>query len=282
MLAGMTDTIRHAATRPPLDVARPRVIDDPRDPIARRVADVLRNRSARPRTFIVDDAENIEQALRRGIRLDSVYVTGGDHGDATLSVIDDSVPGHVLTENVARALFGGERRARVFALAHAPRPATLGDLSGRTGDVVVLDGVRILGNIGAIIRSGCALGAAGLVLLDSGLTTTLDRRLVRASRGLVFAIPVVLAETAEFVGYASREELSLAMLSTDASQTLSDIRAVPEPLALVLGGERHGVSADLARLASRRYAIPMDPRVESLNVSVAAALALYEHRPARW
>ncbi|MBD7958465.1 NshR/TsnR family 23S rRNA methyltransferase [Microbacterium sp. Sa4CUA7] len=254
-------------------------IDDVRHPAARRVADVLRSRSARPRVFVLDDLENIEQAVTSGIVLHSLYVTGAarDRVLPVLAGVGPDVPHYVLGEAVARALFGEQKSARVFALAHAPRPSKLHDLIGVAGDVAVLDGVRIVGNIGAITRTVCALGAAGVVLLDSGLRTTLDRRLIRASRGLVFATPVILAGRAECVDFIRREGLTVAALSADAAQPLRAIRAVHERLALVFGGEREGIGPELNEVTTYRYAIPMNSMVDSLNVSVTAGIALYEH-----
>lgn len=118
--------------------------------------------------------------------------------------------------------------------------------------------------------------------MDSGLPTTLDRRLIRASRGLVFAIPVVLASRREFSEYAHRQRITLASISADAPEPLSAIRAVPSRLALVMGSERRGISDELGTLTAYRYSIPMAPHVESLNVSVAAAIALYERQRAWW
>jgi TrmH family RNA methyltransferase len=248
-----------------------------RHPVARRVADVLRRGSGGSGVFVVDDVENIAQALRCGIGLDSLYVTESLAGCALpqLAGVDRRVPRHVLDDDVARSLFGEQKRSRVFALARTPPASRLRGLAGATGDIVVLDGVRLVGNIGAIVRTACALGAAGVVLLDSGLRTPLDRRLVRASRGLVFATPVVLATRAQLLEFVRREGLPIATLSADAARPLSAIGAVGMRLALVLGGERRGVSSELDSLAGRRYAIPMGRDVESLNVSVAAAIALY-------
>ncbi len=273
----MTDTIEYGIRAPGCSVTTEETIDDVRHPVARRIADVLRNRSARPRVFVIDDEENILQALRCGVRIDSLYTTGGTDPAPFHPAVGGAIPSHTLSPAVMRHLFGGQKQCRVFALAHSPRPPALPDLNAM-GDIVVLDGVRLVGNIGAIIRTACALGAAGVVLIDSGLTTTLDRRLVRASRGLVFAVPVILASRGEFHEHARREGLPLACLTADAPEPLSAIRSVPKPLALVVGGERHGVSDEWDALAPRRYSIPMDPDVESLNVSVAAAIALYENR----
>src|SRR5699024_3645568 len=120
-------------------------------------------------------------------------------------------------------LFGDRKCSRVFALARAPRRPKLRDLNGTKGDIIILDGVRIDGNIGAITRTACALDAAGVVLIDSGLRTTLDRRLIRASRGLVFAPPVILATRAECIEFIGQERITLATLSADAVDPLRSI-----------------------------------------------------------
>lgn len=278
-MAGPVDRV---VATPQRGVATGQVIDSLRHPVVRRVADVLRSRSARPKVFVIDDGENIQQALRCGVRLDSLYVTEDVERAALpiLTAIPYSVPRHVLSSGVVKTLFGVEKAARTFALARRPRQPTLRDLFARPGDIVVLDGVRLVGNIGAITRTACALGAAGLVLVDSGLTTTLDRRLVRASRGLVFAIPVVLARRRELTEHVRRGKLAVATLTADAPDPITAIAAVPERLALVLGGERRGVSNEIDAVTTHRYAIPMTGDVESLNVSVAAGIALYEHRRA--
>lgn len=273
----ITATAARASAAPAQTV---QTVRDARHPAARRIADVLRSRSAKPKVCLLDDPENIEQAVASGITLDSLYVTASlcERGFPPLAGVGHDVPLYALDDAVARELFGEHKHARVFALARAPRPSTLRDLVDAEGDVIVLDGVRIVGNIGAITRTACALGSAGLILINSGLRTTLDRRLIRASRGLVFARPIVIADHAECVDFIRHERLKVAALAAGAADPLSSIRMVNERLALVLGSERAGISPELAGITTHRYAIPMTPSVESLNVSVAAGIALYEHR----
>lgn len=93
----------------------------------------------------------------------------------------------------------------------------------------------------------------------------------------MFATSVILASRAECVAFIRKERLKVAALSVDAAEPLSAIRGVNERLALVLGSERDGLSAELNDLTTYRYTIPMSPKVESLNVSVTAGIALYEH-----
>jgi tRNA G18 (ribose-2'-O)-methylase SpoU len=69
---------------------------------------------------------------------------------------------------------------------------------------------------------------------------------------------------------------TLASLSADATTPLSQLATVPGRVVLLLGSERRGPSAELDGLAARRFSVPMDESVESLNVSVAGGIALYE------
>jgi TrmH family RNA methyltransferase len=256
------------------------VIDSAHHPDARRVTDVLRGPAGAGRTFLIDDEENIVQAVRGGIRLDGLYLTDDAPPAHEMMRAAQGTPVHVISARVGKELFGVEKRSRVFALARTPRPPALADVTHRPGPIVVLDGVRLAGNIGAIIRTACALDAAGVVLVDSGLTSALDRRLIRASRGHVFSLPVVLAGRRAVRGYLQEQGVGIATLTARASTPLSAIGELPDRIGLLLGSERAGASDDLDSLATHRYFIPMSAEVESLNVSVAAAIALYAHREA--
>lgn len=254
------------------------VIESSADPVARRVREVLRAGSRARNTILIDDEENIMQALRSGARLDGVYVT---HHPTVLTtevlaaVRSDRIPIHRLADTVAKELFAGDKRARVFALAAHPRQHTLDHLARRAGDIVILDGVRLAGNIGAITRTAAALGGAGIAVIESGLASVYDRRLIRSSRGLVFALPVVLASRGEMHRFLRDASATLVSLAADATTPLTELATVPGRVALLLGSERTGASHELDALATHRYAVPMSHGVESLNVSVAGALALY-------
>lgn len=261
------------------EAATAAVIDTARDPRISRVIDVLRAGSATRKTFLIDDEENIEQAINNGVLLDTLYCTDGTELSAALSatVRERQLPVHTITASVAKEIFGGAKRSRLFALARQPKAARLSDLTDRPGDIVVLDGVRIAGNIGAITRTACGLHAAGVILIDSGLTTTADRRIVRASRGTVFALPVVLADRADILAYLDEQPVTVVSLAADAAEPLHTISELGGRLAIVLGSERTGASQDLESRADKRFSIAMNPSVESLNVSVVTGIALYSH-----
>jgi TrmH family RNA methyltransferase len=254
------------------------VIEDVRHPALRRVAEVMRSSGPHPRSLIVDDEENIIQAIAAGVEIDALYATLGAVLPEGLQCHATPVPRYLVGATVMKDLFKAEKRSRVFALARAPEPATLPDVAGRGGDVIVLDGVRLAGNIGAIVRSACAFDAAGVILIASGLRNVFDRRLIRASRGLAFSIPIIPASYHELAGFLRAEGIPLASLDADADLPLSAISGSSKRIALLMGSERTGASPDLERLADWRCSVPMSQRVESLNVSVAAGIAVYERR----
>lgn len=167
-----------------------------------------------------------------------------------------------------------------MALGRAPRPWTLEDLVAAPPDVVlVLDEVTDPRNVGAILRSAEAAGA-GAVVLSRDRAPQLTPALVKAAAGAVELVPLVrvvnIARTLEGLQEAGYWTLGLA---GEAESSLWDRDAVPGfPVALVLGSEGEGMRSLVRRGCHRLLRIPMQGRTASLNVSVAAAVALFEIR----
>ncbi|MCA9709342.1 MAG: NshR/TsnR family 23S rRNA methyltransferase, partial [Myxococcales bacterium] len=141
--------------------------------------------------------------------------------------------------------------------------------------IVVLEGVSISGNVGAIVRTARALGAGGLVLLGDDPIDVYDRRLIRASRGHVFSLPVVACDTPALLGFCRQHGLGVLVTTPHADTPIERIATLPQRLAVVFGSEKRGCSAELLEAATLRVAIPMVPEVESLNVSAAAGIVLF-------
>lgn len=257
------------------------VITDPKDARLAKVRELLKGRNKGSRAIIIDDEEPLAEALRHGVTVFTVF-----HGEDTQlpAAVTDLLPAdadvQVVSTYAAKELFGVERRSRIFALARRPKPLTVAELLEHPGDVAVLDGVKLMGNIGAVTRSAKALGFAGLILVDSDLASVTDRRLVRASRGMVFALPLALATADDVVAHLSEAGVPLVSLDPEAREPLSGIAGIEGRLALLLGSEKRGASSRLEQAAERSVRIDIHPDVESLNVSVSAALAMYERRGA--
>jgi RNA methyltransferase, TrmH family len=123
------------------------------------------------------------------------------------------------------------------------------------------------GNMGTILRSADALGPA-FVALSSGCAEPTGPKALRASMGAVFRVPLGSFEEAPGRRVA---------LVARGGQSLQEAE-LSGPVTFVLGAEREGLPESLVRSCEARVSIPLEPGAQSLNVAVAAALALYERR----
>ena len=167
--------------------------------------------------------------------------------------------------------------------AHPIEPVSIevaaGAPDGRS--VLVLDGVTDPQNVGAAFRSAVAFGARAIVLQDRK-SPPLTGVLAKAAAGAIELVPHVRAvnlgraiETLRSLGYVT------VALEGEAELSLEDALNDKRPVALVLGAEGKGLRPGVAEACEKRARIPIAPAMESLNVSAAAAVALYEARRSR-
>jgi TrmH family RNA methyltransferase len=170
------------------------------------------------------------------------------------------------------------------ASSNPPREAAIPRKRGSETEgplFLVLDDVQDPTNVGAILRSGEAFGAAA-ALLTPGCAWPFSPRALRASAGSALRLPVCARVTArEAVAWARRLDIALAGAEAhggDAPESLAAVR----PLALVIGSEGRGISPDIAAALDHRITLPLAGRVESLNAAVAAGVLLHvlTRRPA--
>ncbi len=144
---------------------------------------------------------------------------------------------------------------------------------------LALEAVRDPGNLGTIIRTADAVGAAGIILVGQ----TCDpyaREAVRASMGSIFAVPIVRSTPEAFAALARAWPGDVIGTHLDGHE---DFRAgaFKEPPLVVMGSEGAGMTAEAAALCKRLVKIPMAGRLDSLNLAVATGLMLYEVRRSR-
>jgi len=255
----------------------PDLITERSDPAVQRIIDVTKHSRAVVKTVLIEDIEPLLQSIRAGVGFIEIY------GLDTVTLPDEllglcaerEIPVRLLAAPVANQVFKTEKKPKVFGLARVPKPSRLKDLSDETGDLILLDGVKIVGNIGAIVRTSFALGASGIVLVDSDLGSIADRRLIRASRGYVFSLPIVLASRDEALRYLQDNGMRPVVFEADGELAVGDLDGMDERLVLMFGSERIGPSGDFSTIAASSVSIPMNPAAESLNVSVSAGIALH-------
>jgi len=172
----------------------------------------------------------------------------------------------LLSDSVTPAGVVALCRAVDVPLAEALRGASL---------VAVCADVRDPGNAGTVIRCADAAGADAVVLAGDSVDLY-NPKTLRASVGSAFHLPVAVERSASAAVRAA-QDAGLTVLATDGAGEVSLYDApVAGRVAWLFGNEAWGLPAELAELAEHRVAIPIHGRAESLNLSTAAALCLYE------
>jgi len=226
--------------------------------------------------ILIDDEENILQALDSGVEIESVYYAGDEIVSEELKKkLTPSVKIYEVAKRTTKKIFENDKLTRIFAIAKTPKPLRLESITKIQRDVVVLEDVSISGNIGAITRTSLALGVGGIVLLNTEHVDIYDRRLIRASRGYVFVLPVIATTTDAFIQFAKQNNLQVLVTNAHAEKLVHEISSISQQLMIVFGSEKDGCSQAITDAATLQVRIPIDPRVESLNVSAAAGITLY-------
>lgn len=233
--------------------------------------------------YLAESPKVIERALRAGHRPRSLLLLEEwlPRVEPILETYPD-VPVYVGDSGQLAQLTGFHLHRGALASMHRPQALDPVDLLRRSRRVVVLEDLADHTNVGAIFRSVAALGADA-VLLSPACADPLYRRAVRVSMGAVLQVPWARLPDWRVAGPMFRDEgyeLTAFALRADAEDLATYTDHLPEKLALMFGTEGEGLTRRALASAARTIVIPMEHGVDSLNVSTAAALALWAVRTA--
>lgn len=154
-------------------------------------------------------------------------------------------------------------------------PRALEDLRlGESPLVMVLESVEKPGNLGAVLRSADAAGADAVIVCDP-LTDIWNPNLIRSSVGAVFSVPVAICTSADAIAFLRKRGIRILTAQLQDSEWYYDTD-MTGATALVMGTESTGLTQAWRDSADAHIKIPMLGRLDSLNVSVSAAVLLYE------
>jgi RNA methyltransferase, TrmH family len=139
---------------------------------------------------------------------------------------------------------------------------------------VALDSIADPGNLGTILRTLDAVGGSGVILLDQS-TDPYDPTAIRASMGAIFSNQFVKATFSEFSEWVNENGYKVIGTSDKAAVDYQSV-AYPDPIILLMGSERQGLSHPAMNLCETMVRIPMVGRSDSLNLAVATGIVLYE------
>lgn len=255
----------------------PNLIDSLNHPLAQPIRKLL-TRSGRQELgkILIDDEENILEAYQAGVKIEAVYFSGENRiSENFKNQIPKSILIHEVATRTSKKLFENDKLSRVFAIAQTPNAIGLEALNSISKDVVVLEDLSISGNIGNITRTSLALGVGGILLLNMDPIDLYDRRLIRASRGYLFSVPMMTANTKDFLEYCKKNNETLLVMDMDAEKTVDEISTLTQRLLIAFGSEKDGCSPEVESAANLKVRIPISNKVESLNVSASAGITLF-------
>jgi RNA methyltransferase, TrmH family len=225
----------------------------------------------------VEGLRIIEEAIRSGLRFRAVFFSqsAGAKAERLLPQIGANVETRMLPEKLFASAVPSETPQGVAALVRL-KEASLENLleKAKAGPLLAIVGIQDPGNLGTIFRSAEALEAAG-VLLGEGTVSPFNSKVVRASAGSIFRLPLLRVRLAESIPELRKHGLRLIATSAHKGTPLhaADLSV---RLAFFIGSEGAGIRRDLLAKMDEVVAIPHSPKVESLNAGVAASIVLYE------
>ncbi len=254
-------------------------ISSVQNPGIKRVARLRTKKSREARGLtLVEGAREVRQALNAGLRFSCAYICreGVYHCDEALASELDAKGIKVFDTgcSVFDKICYGDRTEGVLALVEQPE-LTLDKLKfGAAPLVVVMESVEKPGNLGAVLRTCDGAGVDALLVCDER-TDVYNPNVIRASLGAVFSVPTVSCTSKEAFEFLRAKGVRTFGAVVQATEYYFH-KDLSGPCAIVMGSEQDGLSDFWRRSCDEQVRIPMLGKVDSLNVSVSAAVMVYE------
>jgi RNA methyltransferase, TrmH family len=262
-----------------------RSVASPSNPQIKTVAR-LRDRRHRASTglTLVDGAREVRRALESAVEVVEVFVcepllAGEDARAALDALAARGIPTTRTTEAAFAKVAFGDRADGLVAVIRVPSMRVADLALPAEPLIVIVEGVEKPGNLGAVLRSADGAGADALIAA-SPRTDPFNPNAIRASAGTIFSVPIAAAPTGEVIDWLRGQAVRVVAARVDADELHTDAD-LAGPLAIAFGSEADGLTKDWDAVDVAAVRIPMLGTADSLNVSVSAAVVLYEARRQR-
>ena len=241
-------------------------ISSRKNPLLQQVKRLLSSRKEREKAglFVADGTKLLEEAVKHYPGLHTVILSEGVEANIPEGVRMVRVP-----EDVMASISPMEAPQGALFLCRLPEKTEFIPKPG----MLLLDGIQDPGNIGTILRTADALEIP--VVLLEGCADPYSHKVVRASMGAAFRTPIVQGTWAQVQAACKAAGIPIAV--TALSDRARDIREADlAKMAVVIGSEGRGVRREVLESADAELIIPMNPRCESLNAAIAAAICMWQ------
>ena len=236
-----------------------------------------KNRDAENK-LVIEGINLVSEAVKRGIKTEFIMVSDAYDGGEFIQELKTSQSYLVceLDANVFNRITDADNGVGILAVIDKKEiePENIEDIP-QDANVLVLDRLQDPGNIGTMIRTAVAAGY-GLIVAVKGTADVFSAKVLRATAGMIFDIPIVYVEDAaelrKLIGVLGKR---IAVTTVDGGRPYYE-EDLKTGIALVIGNEGNGVSDEVIAIADVRLTIPMKGEIESLNAAVSAAILMYE------
>ena len=223
--------------------------------------------------YIIEGFRLVKEAFKAGVKVDKVFVSSSsqDKIEEYLGSYIEQTKIYVLRDELLNELCQTENPQGIVAVLDINKSVV-----DKKGSFYLLcDKVQDPGNLGTIIRTAHAAGVDGIIL-TKGTVDIYNPKVIRATMGSIFYIPIIFEDEE----YSQTKQLLDQGFSMIATSLQGDKNFFEEDLSgkiiVSMGNEGNGVSEEIYNLSDKKVKIPMPGGAESLNVSVATAIILYE------
>ena len=237
----------------------------------------LQQKSAERRkqeVFVVEGIRELHHCLEAGYTINSIFFCPELTGANPLPQLYENVPTYEVSPEVYEKMAYRGTTEGVIAMVQA-RQLRLTDLQLKKNPLLmVLESVEKPGNLGAILRSADAAGADAVIVCDP-LTDLYNPNLIRSSIGAIFSVPCIACSSIDCINFLKLNNISILTAQLQDSKLYYDIDMTCGT-AIIMGTESTGLTDVWRQAADAHIRIPMLGQLDSLNVSVSAAILLFE------
>jgi TrmH family RNA methyltransferase len=225
--------------------------------------------------FLIEGAKLIKAALAANVKLAELYLEENVAAEyvESFSHVVQSI--YILPQNLIKELSQTTTPQGVIAVLEIPPEADRAPyLQQERGTYLLLDGLQDPGNLGTIIRTAAAMEATA-IFLGHGSVDWLNEKVIRAAAGALWQLPIFYSRIDNLLYELRMQKITILSSDVAEGKVLSSYK-FPAKIALIFGNEGQGVSDNLHYETDEVLHLPLGKNIESLNVSIAAAMFLYE------
>ncbi|MDK0978162.1 TrmH family RNA methyltransferase [Clostridium perfringens] len=221
--------------------------------------------------YLIEGLRFVEEAIKSKVSIDSIIFTESfkEKNPELFLKINENIKLIQMNEALLKQLCSTENPQGIVGVINMQNKEL------KSGELVVLvDKVQDPGNMGTIIRTAHAAGAAGIVM-TKGTVDIYNDKTLRSTMGSIFYIPIVEDDSLDFVKSLKKEGYKLVVSSLQGKNNFFE-ENLQGKVMIAVGNEGNGVSNEVYDIADIKVKIPMPGEAESLNVAVATSIMIYE------